>query len=253
MTITFTETPVLIGMALDQSTSMGGVAETAVSAVNEYFKSIKDTNGDASFLLTKFSSYDMIDIGEVTSIKDYVPLELYHTYKPQGMTALFDAIAKTILRMEEWLVEHKGVPALLVIQTDGEENNSREFRTADAIKKMINKKEKDGWTVVYLGADQDAMSKASAIGISGANTVAYVGSSRGTSDAISTLSCSTQGYMGGGAQQTKAFFGDKEGDGGVISPDDHKADNVKDDGHKTVTDKVLGVAHVDNKSLSGVT
>jgi hypothetical protein len=57
--------------------------------------------------------------------------------------------------------------------TDGEENSSREW-THDAVKALIDDKEKDGnWTFVFLGAAPDAWDQGRAYGIRPGNVAQY--------------------------------------------------------------------------------
>jgi hypothetical protein len=41
------------------------------------------------------------------------------------------------------------------------------------IKDLMEQKRKDGWTIMYLGANQDAFAEAGSIGIAAANTVNF--------------------------------------------------------------------------------
>ena len=90
------------------------------------------------------------------SVKDAQKLTL-ETFVPRGNTALFDAIGKTIKKAI-------GTP-IIVILTDGEENSSREY-TQTHIKDLIEEKTKQGWSFVFLGANQDAIMAAKNFGMS---------------------------------------------------------------------------------------
>ena len=93
------------------------------------------------------------------SVKDAQKLTL-ETFVPRGNTALFDAIGKTIKK-----VDGTEGPPIIVILTDGEENSSREF-TQNHIKDLIEEKTKQGWSFVFLGANQDAIMAAKNFGMS---------------------------------------------------------------------------------------
>merc|ERR1712226_1553278 len=77
------------------------------------------------------------------------------TYKPNGMTALLDAIGCTLEAYGEEMFN------TLVILTDGEENSSKLY-TNSQIKEVIEEKK---WEVEYLGANQDAFSVGRSMGI----------------------------------------------------------------------------------------
>lgn len=93
------------------------------------------------------------------SVKDAQKLTL-ETFVPRGNTALFDAIGKTIKK-----VDGTEGPPIIVILTDGEENSSREY-TQTHIKDLIEEKTKQGWSFVFLGANQDAIMAAKNFGMS---------------------------------------------------------------------------------------
>jgi hypothetical protein len=78
---------------------------------------------------------------------------------------LLDAIGKTI----------KGATAsapTVIIFTDGQENASQDY-TKSHIRDLIEQKTKDGWTFVYLGANQDSFAEAGSLGIAANKTMNY--------------------------------------------------------------------------------
>jgi hypothetical protein len=83
------------------------------------------------------------------------------------MTPLFDAIARLISMAEADNPEK----AVIVIMTDGEENASREV-TKTGVKAALDRAEKRGWEVVFLGAEFANFSDADAVGISARKTMA---------------------------------------------------------------------------------
>jgi hypothetical protein len=94
--------------------------------------------------------------------------------KPRGMTALLDAIGRTVGIAEDELDPDTRV--FLVIITDGLENASKEFggqEGAARIKKLLERKQKAGWEIVYLGANQDAIETAGTMGIGYESSVTY--------------------------------------------------------------------------------
>lgn len=88
--------------------------------------------------------------------------------QPRGMTALYDAMGKTLAPYltTKALVEGADVEkVIVVIVTDGLENASKEF-DQKAIHALMNDLQKrDGFGVTYLGANQDAIEEAGKIGI----------------------------------------------------------------------------------------
>jgi hypothetical protein len=76
-------------------------------------------------------------------------------------------------------------PPTIIILTDGVENSSHTY-TKSHLKDLIEAKMKDGWTFVYLGANQDAFAEAGSIGIAPSCTMNFEGVK--TPDAFNRLS-----------------------------------------------------------------
>jgi hypothetical protein len=92
-------------------------------------------------------------------------------YVPGGNTALNDAIGITVRKVEGDRPQVDKV--ITVIMTDGEENSSREW-THDAVKALIDHKEKEGiWTFVFLGAAPNAWVQGRSLGIPLGNVAQY--------------------------------------------------------------------------------
>src|SRR5262245_11109778 len=77
------------------------------------------------------------------------------------MTALYDAIAHTVLRTDTRL-QHNGRggdKVLVVVMTDGLENSSTDY-DAHAIAELVRSYERrPNWTFVYLGAGHDSIAE----------------------------------------------------------------------------------------------
>lgn len=166
-----------VHIVLDRSGSMQSCHRSTVDGFNEYLNTLRnDKDGDYFVTLTQFDSgRNGPEIEQTFSdlkLKKVRDLTL-DDFKPRGMTPLLDAIGISIRETEENLSKKKGTNAVvLVIITDGGENSSREFKT-ETIKKMIDKKEADGWTVAYLGANQDAFAVGSTMGFKSDKTMTY--------------------------------------------------------------------------------
>jgi Mg-chelatase subunit ChlD len=93
-------------------------------------------------------------------------------YRPNGNTALLDAIGKTIQSVEHQMKSPED-SAVIIILTDGYENASRIF-TLQQIRAMISSKEATGrWTFSYLGATLDAVAMAEQMNIKRQNAAAF--------------------------------------------------------------------------------
>lgn len=159
-------------------------------------------------------------------------------YIPNGSTPLLDAVARFFADLEAQRAKNKVIVGLLndesgsmasnqksviegvneyvgsisgvnkvdpesagkviaVIMTDGLENDSHEV-TKDQIRDLIAAKEEDGWTIIYMGANQDAWGEASGYGLSATasgSSVNYTASPKGTKTALAFAGVSTASYL----------------------------------------------------------
>lgn len=184
---------------------MQSVQSATISGFNEYVQSLqKDKDNEYIFTLTLFSTEAWQEI-KGQSIGDVKKLTTT-TYDPDGGTALYDAVCQTIKGVKH----KKGQPVLTVIMTDGEENSSREF-DEKAMADLIKEKEKEGWTFVFLGANQDSYAKAQKYGISHANTANFNATFVGMAATMRTVANNTKMYAAS-AGTNADFFTKKDQD-----------------------------------------
>lgn len=173
---------------LDQTGSMYSCKEDTIGGFNQFLKDQKkDKSGKLKFSLTLFNSakiekrYASVDIQEVSELSE-------KNYVPNHLTPLWDAIGKTIQDLP------KAKDVLFVILTDGHENYSKEFKTADA-KRIIKEKEKDsGWKFLFLGADLSSFHDASNVGVN----FAFVVDKKNMKQAFANVSSSSSYYRSTG-------------------------------------------------------
>lgn len=201
---------------LDESGSMGVVRQQVISGYKEYIESLKkNTVAGNKFSLTKFHN----DINRVHTGIDVstIPELTEATYVPDKMTALYDAIGITIRDTEAELAKlpnGNDYAILMVINTDGQENASKEFTAISQIQKLIKEKEATGrWTFIYVGANQDAWAAGASIGISQRNIAGYkVGNTQrmmkslGENTALFSAQVNTKGML-----RSADFYVSKDG------------------------------------------
>jgi|ERR1019366_661288 hypothetical protein len=86
---------------------------------------------------------------------------------------------------------------LCVIFTDGQELHSTEVSSSE-LSNIITNKEDEGWTFIYLGANQDAWLTGASYGLSGTargQTVNFVANSRGTTSALRYAGAQATSYL----------------------------------------------------------
>lgn len=148
----------------DESGSMIPNVESVVNGVNEFKHEFSDK--DVRITLAMFDHHPGEDRTrikwndkKVNSCKDLTASD----YKPRGLTPLYDAIIDVIDSLDNKLSNDE--TALVIILTDGLENRSE--HSEEDVKKLIKKREKQGWKFLYLGANQEATKVAAGIGLSG--------------------------------------------------------------------------------------
>lgn len=152
---------------LDKSGSMQTVKTDAVAGFNQFLVE-QQKLGEANLTLVWFDdSYDVSYEGPLSKAR---PINLWPN---GGFTALTDAIGKTFNHVRSRFDKEKPEKVILAILTDGQENASREFskqHVADLIKEH---QDQYNWTVIFLGADQDAWSVAQQYSIRKENAFEY--------------------------------------------------------------------------------
>lgn len=146
MQLNVKQKPFHIVCVLDNSGSMAGSQEKAVTSYNEFVSSFKEKQAHQTcyvslyFFNTELQVvYERVDINEVQPLqsKDFVV---------GGMTALHDAIGITI---NKFLSEDN---VFFVVDTDGYENSSKEYKP-EGIRSLIESQTNAGWDFTFLGAD----------------------------------------------------------------------------------------------------
>ena len=100
---------------------------------------------------------------------------------------------------------------MFIITTDGMENASSRYDHAK-VKKMIEKrKEKDGWEFLFIGANIDAVSVASKVGISPERTANYRSDGIGTQKVFAAM-CAPIADMRSGRAVSRSWAEDIEAD-----------------------------------------
>lgn len=157
---------------LDKSGSMYGSEKDTIGGYNSYLEQQKNNKTKTYITTILFdNNYEELiyrkDIKEVNKITE-------KEYYTGGSTALFDAIGKTISKLEHDTKDK----VLFIITTDGLENSSVEYNK-NKIKKMIKKH--DNWEFIYLGANIDSYKEGTDLGINKSNICNYKKDKMGTS------------------------------------------------------------------------
>ncbi|MDR2354009.1 MAG: VWA domain-containing protein, partial [Deltaproteobacteria bacterium] len=152
---------------LDKSSSMSSLTRETIEGFNSFIEKLQNERGGQILLTTILFNHNYTVLHDRVDLKEIKPLTK-RDYLAQGCTALLDAIGKTLLNIQHMRnnrnPEENPDQVLFVITTDGEENSSREFSTAQ-IKQMVSEKQESGWEFIFLGANIDAFGEAGQLGI----------------------------------------------------------------------------------------
>ncbi len=203
-----------ITLILDETGSMQSCKNATISSVNEYIATQKnDLSSECVVSLVKFSSGSFLSADAsktVRTVFSRLPLSSVkeltdNDFTPNGMTNLYDAIGVTTNQLSS------ADDNLVIIITDGGENSSKEY-TKDSIHSLITSKQSEGWTFVYLGANQDAWQVGQAFGLSKGQTMTY--STTDMQGTMSNLSMATSTYRSmrssGVTGTMDSFFGGED-------------------------------------------
>lgn len=188
-----------ITFIIDRSGSMAGLRDDVIGSFNTFIDDQKKVKGEATFSLIQFDDQYEVDY-EAVDIQDVKHLDR-STYSPRGMTAMFDAIGKTITatgkRLSDMPEALRPEKVIMMIQTDGQENASFEY-TSEIVKSLI-KEQQDvySWEFVFLGSNIDAVGAATNIGIKMGNSMTYANNMAGTTCAFASVSRNMASYRCG--------------------------------------------------------
>lgn len=182
-----------VSYLLDRSGSMRKILSDTIGGFNTFVDGQREEPGELTVTLAQFDDiyevlYQTVPIAEVKNLTE-------KTFVPRGRTALLDSLARLIIDTGRTLAalaeDQRPEKVLFIIQTDGEENASREFSNAK-IKEMIDhQKDIYKWEFIYLGANQDAFSVGGAMGMAG---VKYEATSMGTRGAYTATTDSLKKF-----------------------------------------------------------
>lgn len=182
---------------IDRSGSMASIVADAIGGYNTFLADQQTVDGEGRMTLALFDDkYELLYAGQ--DLKEAQPLTL-QTFVPRGATALIDAIGRTLSEQgARILFEGWADKVVVVILTDGGENASREF-TSEHVKVVIDQAQTvQGWSFVFLAANQDAFATGAMYGINAAHTMNFTASAGGTQEAYANMSNVTRSLRSGG-------------------------------------------------------
>lgn len=197
---------------LDESGSMGFGKEVTLdgynSQISTILENIQDT-GDTYVTLISFNS-DVTLNWEEKKAKEVSKLTSAD-YRPNGNTALYDAIGVAIERaLSLTNVQGKDTGVLISVLTDGAENASKYIK-GDEVGKCITALEKtDKFTFALMGPNQHLESIAQILSVEKGNIAGFDPNSiSGKMGSMQAMTCATASYStmrGANLKASKSFY-----------------------------------------------
>lgn len=175
------EADTLVTVIIDASGSMNGIVDATLEGYNSFISKQREEEGTVLVSLVIFDSewgskghklrlvrpYTALALGEV-------PVLTRDVYEANGGTPLRDAIGNGISQTDDILktISTEDTDTLVVIITDGGENTSADY-SGNLVKEMVKKREADGWTFIYMGANQDSWAETQHLGFQKGNVMNY--------------------------------------------------------------------------------
>lgn len=139
---------------LDRSGSMESCRDDTIGGFNAFVDAQKADGGTMTLVLF---DHEVNVLYENKAVGDVEPLTT-DTFVPRGGTSLYDALGH-VLKMD--------LPrdTVCIVLTDGDENSSKTYTGAHVKDLIESKQTNEGWSFVYLGANQNTIMNAQRLGI----------------------------------------------------------------------------------------
>jgi uncharacterized protein YegL len=179
-----------IAFVLDRSGSMNAIAGDAIGGFNTFLSQQQALPGAAHLTLVLFD-HEYLVVHDNVKIADVAPLN-ERTYVPRGMTALLDAVGRTVdaigVRLAATPEDQRPAKVIVAILTDGLENASRDYTAARVSEMIRHQQQKYSWEFIFLAANQDAIATAGALAIQPKDAIAFTATGQGVRMAMARVS-----------------------------------------------------------------
>lgn len=153
---------VLIGFALDSSSSMEHLTDATIEGFNSILTEQRALPGTALLSLTVFNT--SFEVRYVATPVITIPKMSRHQpnkYAPSGGTALLDGVGLTVKGIEKWQRQHPAFEGAvkIITLTDGGENSSSQWHISQPpvdgddkdLLGLIRWKQSEGWEFIFVG------------------------------------------------------------------------------------------------------
>jgi uncharacterized protein YegL len=173
-------------VVLDRSGSMSTIREEMQAGLQNL---INEQAQEPGMLTVDLIQFDNV-IESVFLLEDAKNVKI--TLEPRGGTALYDALGIAINGFSKAIGElpphARPSKVTLVAVTDGEENSSQEY-DLETVRTMVAEKQAvEGWEMVFLGANQDAVLSGKQLGFQEDASITFTPNADGVGGATESAS-----------------------------------------------------------------
>ncbi len=190
--------PVHLWYLIDRSGSMAPLQRAVIEGFNGFVTEQQAMPGKARLTLVQFDGRDPYEVlVDGARIETVAPLTS-RQYRPRASTPLYDAMGSLIDAAEARIAKRarRGRPVedqLVVVFTDGLENASRRWDRTEIFAR-IEQKKAEGWTFVYLGANQDSFEVGHDLGVADGSVANWAATPAGHREAVREVSYAALSY-----------------------------------------------------------
>ncbi len=218
---------------LDRSGSMMPLREAAVQGYNETLDLVRKAQEQygleqQNLITLVLFNHEVTNIFDCDTVQDIPNLSM-QDYNPDGMTAMFDAIGKSLYKLKEQLDCLENATAVVTIISDGLENASVKYNLAQVVE-LIDQLKEQSVMFVFMGTNQNVEMTAAALHIDEYKVFDYT--SEGMKDAWqSGINASERYYehmvqynkdtKGMSKQQRNKYYREKNEQDGWFNPENN--------------------------------
>ena len=176
-----------ITFILDRSGSMDSIAKEAIGGFNAFIEEQIKEPGATKLSLILFD-HEYSPLISSAELADIPPLT-EDTYIPRGMTALLDAMGRTIDDLGKELAalpeEERPGQVIVVTLTDGYENSSHDYAHEKVAELIKHQREAYNWEFLFLGADVESVEYAKTLNVDSQYSQQFECNGEGVQEAMS--------------------------------------------------------------------
>ena len=144
---------------MDRSGSMWEIQKPAIMGYNEVLGGVKAAATKFAETQEQFMTLVLFDSSSIDEVywnanPADAAILTEETYVPGACTPLYDAVGRTLTKLEKELKGDDNHSVVVTIITDGYENDSHEYNLI-AVKTLIEHLKKEGWSFADMGTDHD--------------------------------------------------------------------------------------------------